>query len=357
MIPIGRGQRELIIGDRGTGKTAIALDAIVNQKDSGVVCVYCAIGQRASKVAGVVETLQEYGAMDYTVVVAANASDPAPMQYIAPYSAAALAEHFMWKGKPTLVVFDDLSKQANAYRQLSLVLRRPPGREAFPGDVFYLHSRLLERAAKLSDAEGGGSMTALPIIETQAGDVSAYIPTNVISITDGQIYLEPDLFYSGVRPAVNVGISVSRVGGAAQVKAMKKVAGRLRLDLAQYRELEAFAQFGSDLDKATQQQLARGERTVEILKQNQYQPMAVENQVCVLYAVTQGYLDEVGVADLREWENGFHEFLSGQHSDIVDGIREASELTDELTESLQNVIPEYNKIFLEGKETMKAESN
>ena len=357
MIPIGRGQRELIIGDRGTGKTAIALDAIVNQKDSGVVCVYCAIGQRASKVAGVVETLQEYGAMDYTVVVAANASDPAPMQYVAPYSAAALAEHFMWKGKPTLVVFDDLSKQANAYRQLSLVLRRPPGREAFPGDVFYLHSRLLERAAKLSDAEGGGSMTALPIIETQAGDVSAYIPTNVISITDGQIYLEPDLFYSGVRPAVNVGISVSRVGGAAQVKAMKKVAGRLRLDLAQYRELEAFAQFGSDLDKATQQQLARGERTVEILKQNQYQPMAVENQVCVLYAVTQGYLDEVGVADLREWEKGFHEFLSGQHSDIVDGIREASELTDELTESLQNVIPEYNKIFLEGKETMKAESN
>ncbi len=347
MIPIGRGQRELIIGDRGTGKTTIALDAIVNQKGAGVVCVYCAIGQRASKVAGV----------DYTIVVAANASDPASMQYIAPYSASALAEHFMWKGQPTLVVFDDLSKQANAYRQLSLVLRRPPGREAFPGDVFYLHSRLLERAAKLSDAEGGGSMTALPIIETQAGDVSAYIPTNVISITDGQIYLEPDLFYSGVRPAVNVGISVSRVGGAAQVKAMKKVAGRLRLDLAQYRELEAFAQFGSDLDKATQQQLARGERTVEVLKQNQYQPMAVENQVCVLYAVTQGHLDEIEVADLREWEKGFHEFLSGQHSEVIDGIRDGSGLTDELTESLTKIIPEYNRVFLDGKEVMTDESN
>ncbi|MDE0806868.1 MAG: F0F1 ATP synthase subunit alpha [Longimicrobiales bacterium] len=357
MIPIGRGQRELIIGDRGTGKTAIALDAIVNQKGAGVVCVYCAIGQRASKVAGVVETLQEYGAMDYTIVVAANASDPAPMQYIAPYAASALAEHFMWKGQPTLVVFDDLSKQATAYRQLSLVLRRPPGREAFPGDVFYLHSRLLERAAKLSDAQGGGSMTALPIIETQAGDVSAYIPTNVISITDGQIYLEPDLFYSGVRPAVNVGISVSRVGGAAQVKAMKKVAGRLRLDLAQYRELEAFAQFGSDLDKATQQQLARGERTVEILKQNQYQPMAVENQVCVLYAVTQGYLDEIEVGDLRDWERGFHEFLSEQHSKVIDVIRDGGELTDELAESLTKIIPEYNRVFLDDKEVVKDESN
>ncbi|MGH7464914.1 MAG: F0F1 ATP synthase subunit alpha, partial [Longimicrobiales bacterium] len=270
MIPIGRGQRELIIGDRGTGKTAVALDAIINQRETGVICVYCAIGQRASKVASVVEILRENGALDYTIIVAANASDPAPMQYIAPYAATALAEHFMWQGKHTLVIYDDLSKQATAYRQISLVLRRPPGREAYPGDVFYLHSRLLERAAKLSDANGGGSLTALPIIETQAGDVSAYIPTNVISITDGQIFLESDLFYSGLRPAVNVGISVSRVGGAAQTKGMKSVAGRLRLDLAQYRELEAFAQFGSELDAATQKQLARGERIVEVLKQPQY---------------------------------------------------------------------------------------
>ena len=267
MIPIGRGQRELIIGDRGTGKTAIAIDTIINQKDTGVICIYCAIGQRAGKVRSVVETLREHGAMDYTIIVTSNASDPAPMQYIAPYSATALAEHFMWQGKHTLVVYDDLSKQAQAYRQLSLILRRPPGREAYPGDVFYLHSRLLERASKLSDDLGGGSLTALPIIETQSGDVSAYIPTNVISITDGQIFLVPDLFYSGVRRAVDVGISVSRVGGAAQIKAMKKVAGRLRLDLAQYRELEAFAQFGSDLDATTQRQLARGARTVEMMKQ------------------------------------------------------------------------------------------
>ena len=293
MIPIGRGQRELIIGDRGTGKTAIAVDTIINQKNTDVICIYCAIGQRAGKVRTVVvELLQEHGAMDYTIVVAANASDPAPMQYIAPYAACAMAEHFMWQGKHALVVYDDLSKQAQAYRQISLVLRRPPGREAYPGDVFYLHSRLLERAAKLSDEQGGGSLTALPIIETQAGDVSAYIPTNVISITDGQIFLEPDLFFSGVRPAVNVGISVSRVGGNAQIKAMKKVAGRLRLDLAQYREMEAFAQFGSDLDAATQRQLARGARTVEVLKQPQYQPMPVENQIAVIYAVTNGYLDE-----------------------------------------------------------------
>ncbi len=345
MIPIGRGQRELIIGDRGTGKTAIALDTIINQKDTDVICVYCAIGQRASKVAGVVETLREHGAMDYTIVVASNASDPAPMQYIAPYSACAIAEHFMWQGKHTLVVFDDLSKQATAYRQLSLVLRRPPGREAFPGDVFYLHSRLLERAAKLSDDQGGGSMTALPIIETQAGDVSAYIPTNVISITDGQIYLEPNLFYSGVRPAVNVGISVSRVGGAAQIKAMKKVAGRLRLDLAQYRELEAFAQFGSDLDATTQRQLARGERTVEMLKQGQYQPMAVENQVCVIFAVTQGHVDDVEVRHLKRWERGFHEFLSTHEGDVLKGIREEQELTSEITEKLVAAIAEYNKVF------------
>jgi F-type H+-transporting ATPase subunit alpha len=345
MIPVGRGQRELIIGDRGTGKTAIALDTIINQKDTDVICVYCAIGQRASKVAGVVETLREHGAMDYTIVVAANASDPAPMQYIAPYSACALAEHFMWQGKHTLVVFDDLSKQATAYRQLSLVLRRPPGREAFPGDVFYLHSRLLERAAKLSDDQGGGSMTALPIIETQAGDVSAYIPTNVISITDGQIYLEPNLFYSGVRPAVNVGISVSRVGGAAQIKAMKKVAGRLRLDLAQYRELEAFAQFGSDLDATTQRQLARGERTVEMLKQGQYQPMAVENQVAVIFAVTQGHVDEVEVKHLKQWERGFHEFLATSEGDVLKDIREEKQLTDEITEKLVATISEYNAVF------------
>ncbi len=347
MIPIGRGQRELIIGDRGTGKTAVALDTIINQKGQDVVCIYCAIGQRAGKVRGVVETLREHGALDYTIVVTANASDPAPMQYIAPYSATAMAEHFMWQGKHTLVVYDDLSKQAQAYRQLSLVLRRPPGREAYPGDVFYLHSRLLERAAKLSDEQGGGSLTALPIIETQAGDVSAYIPTNVISITDGQIFLEPDLFFSGVRPAVNVGISVSRVGGSAQIKAMKKVAGRLRLDLAQYRELEAFAQFGSDLDAATQRQLARGARTVELLKQPQYQPMPVENQVAVIYAVTNGYVDEVPVERMRDWERGFHDRLSTQYSDVLTGIREGKQLTDEIVEKLKTAIQEYTAGFQE----------
>src|SRR5688500_8026371 len=321
MIPIGRGQRELIIGDRGTGKSAVAIDTIINQKASGVICIYCGIGQRAGKIANVVELLREHGAMDYTIVVAANASDPAPMQYIAPYSATALAEHFMMQGKHTLVIYDDLTKQAQAYRQLSLVLRRPPGREAYPGDVFYLHSRLLERAAKLSDDMGGGSLTALPIIETQGGDVSAYIPTNVISITDGQIYLEPDLFYSGVRPAVNVGISVSRVGGAAQNKCMQKVAGRLRLGLAQFRELEAFASFGSELDASTQKQLARGERTVEILKQPQYQPMPVEQQIVTIYAVTQGYLDEVPVERIREWEASFAEALSERNPEILDGLR------------------------------------
>jgi len=346
MIPIGRGQRELIIGDRGTGKTAVAIDTIINQKGQDVICVYCAIGQRAGKVRNVVETLREHGALDYTIVVASNASDPAPMQYIAPYSATALAEHFMWQGKHTLVVYDDLSKQAQAYRQLSLVLRRPPGREAYPGDVFYLHSRLLERAAKLSDAHGGGSMTALPIIETQGGDVSAYIPTNVISITDGQIFLEPDLFYSGVRPAVNVGISVSRVGGAAQIKAMKKVAGRLRLDLAQYRELEAFAQFGSDLDAATQRQLARGARTVELLKQPQYQPVRVETQVAVIFAVTNGYIDDVPVDRVRQWERGFHETLTAKHPEILTGIREGKELTDELTKKLIAAIQGYTAAFV-----------
>jgi F-type H+-transporting ATPase subunit alpha len=345
MIPIGRGQRELIIGDRGTGKTAVAIDTIINQKETGVVCVYCAIGQRAGKVANVVEVLKQYGAMDYTIVVAANASDPAPMQYIAPYAATAIAEHFMWQGKAALVVYDDLSKQAQAYRQLSLVLRRPPGREAYPGDVFYLHSRLLERAAKLSDAEGGGSLTALPIIETQGGDVSAYIPTNVISITDGQIFLEPDLFYSGVRPAVNVGISVSRVGGSAQIKAMKKVAGRLRLDLAQYRELEAFAQFGSDLDAATQRQLARGERTVEVLKQPQYQPVPVANQVCVIYAVTNGLIDQIPVERVRAWERGFHEHLRGHHALLLEELRTEQVLTPELEETLKGAISDWNEAF------------
>ena len=345
MIPIGRGQRELIIGDRGTGKSAIAVDTIINQKGQGVICVYCGIGQRAGKIANVVELFREHGAMEYTIVVAANASDPAPMQYIAPYAATALAEHFMAQGKHTLVIYDDLTKQAQAYRQLSLVLRRPPGREAYPGDVFYLHSRLLERAAKLSDALGGGSLTALPIIETQGGDVSAYIPTNVISITDGQIYLEPDLFYSGVRPAVNVGISVSRVGGNAQIKAMRKVAGRLRLDLAQYRELEAFAQFGSDLDASTQRQLARGERTVEILKQPQYQPMPVEHQVCVIFAVTQGHLDHIPVDQIRSWERGFHEYLRSQGTDLLEAVRTQKDLTEPVQAKLLAAVREYNEIF------------
>jgi F-type H+/Na+-transporting ATPase subunit alpha len=343
MIPIGRGQRELLIGDRSTGKTAIVVDTILNQKDTGVICIYCAIGQRAGKVAAVVETLQEAGAMDYTIVVAANAADPAPMQYIAPYTATALAEHFMWQGKHTLVAYDDLTKQAQAYRQLSLVLRRPPGREAYPGDVFYLHSRLLERAAKLSEENGGGSLTALPIIETQAGDVSAYIPTNVISITDGQIFLEPDLFYSGVRPAVNVGISVSRVGGAAQIKAMKKVAGRLRLDLAQYRELEAFAQFGSDLDATTQRQLARGARTVEILKQPQYEPMPVERQVASIYAVTNGYLDEIPVERIRDWEYRFQEFLQAEGADLMSDLRREKALSDDLEARLKDVIGDFTR--------------
>jgi F-type H+-transporting ATPase subunit alpha len=354
MIPVGRGQRELIIGDRGTGKTAVAVDAIINQKNTDVICIYCAIGQRAGKVRSVVETLREHGAMDYTIVVTANASDPAPMQYIAPYAATALAEHFMWQGKHTLVVYDDLSKQAQAYRQLSLVLRRPPGREAYPGDVFYLHSRLLERASKLSDEQGGGSLTALPIIETQGGDVSAYIPTNVISSTDGQIFLEPDLFNSGVRPAVNVGISVSRVGGAAQIKAMKKVAGRLRLDLAQYRELEAFAQFGSDLDATTQRQLARGARTVEMLKQPQYQPMPVENQVAVIYAVTNGYLDDIDVGLVRQWELGFHQDMAAKHQDVLDGIREGGQLTEELNEQLVAAIQSFNATFAADHETAGA---
>ncbi len=345
MIPIGRGQRELIIGDRGTGKTAIAIDTIINQKNTGVICVYVAIGQKNSTVASVVEKLKEHGAMEYTIVVSASASDPAPLQYIAPYSGCAMAEYFMYEENgATLCVYDDLSKQAAAYRQLSLVLRRPPGREAYPGDVFYLHSRLLERAAKLSDDHGGGSLTALPVIETQAGDVSAYIPTNVISITDGQIYLETDLFYSNVRPAVNPGISVSRVGGNAQIKAMKRVAGRLRLDYSQYRELEAFAQFGSDLDQATQNQLARGERVVEVLKQAQYSPMPVEEQVAIIFAVNNGHLDDVDVSKIRAWEKDFLEFLHAKHPDLLEGIRNKKKLDDDLTERLDKAINEFKSI-------------
>jgi F-type H+-transporting ATPase subunit alpha len=345
MIPIGRGQRELIIGDRGTGKTAIAVDTIINQKGQGVICVYVAIGQKRSTVAAVVERLKDNGAMDYTIVVVASASEPAPMLYIAPYAGCTMAEYFMnEEKKATLCVYDDLSKQAAAYRQLSLVLRRPPGREAYPGDVFYLHSRLLERAAKLSDELGGGSLTALPIIETQAGDVSAYIPTNVISITDGQIFLETDLFYSNVRPAVNAGISVSRVGGNAQIKAMKQVAGRLRLDLAQYRELEAFAQFGSELDSATQRQLARGARIVEILKQPQYQPMPVESQVMIIFAVTNGFLDDVDVPKIREWERGFHEFMGSQHPQIAEEIRTRKTISDDLNKRLSKAIGDFKAL-------------
>jgi F-type H+/Na+-transporting ATPase subunit alpha len=367
MIPIGRGQRELIIGDRGTGKTAIAIDTIINQKGQGVVCVYVAIGQKASTVASVVERLSAAGAMEYSIVVVASASDPAPMQYIAPYSGCAMAEYFMYnEGQATLCVYDDLSKQAAAYRQLSLVLRRPPGREAFPGDVFYLHSRLLERAAKLSEnpnvvdgvniLKPGGSLTALPIIETQAGDVSAYIPTNVISITDGQIFLEADLFYAGVRPAVNVGISVSRVGGSAQVKAMRSVAGRLRLDLAQYRELEAFASFASDLDAATKRQLERGARTVEVLKQGQYEPMPVEQQVMILYAVTNGYLDDVNTGAIRGWEKGFHQFMAAQFPQVGERLRAEKVLSKETEGDLKRAIDEYKKLAGTGASAFTAAS-
>jgi F-type H+-transporting ATPase subunit alpha len=358
MIPIGRGQRELIIGDRGTGKTAIAVDTIINQKGTGVVCVYVAIGQKRSTVATVVERLRETGALDYTIVVVASASDPAPLQYIAPYTGTALAEYFMYEeGKPTLCVYDDLSKQAAAYRQLSLILRRPPGREAYPGDVFYLHSRLLERAAKISEnaevvkldpriRKPGGSLTALPIIETQAGDVSAYIPTNVISITDGQIFLTTDLFYANVRPAVDAGISVSRVGGNAQIKAMKQVAGPLRLSLAQYRELEAFAQFGSDLDAATQRQLARGARLVEVLKQPQYQPVPVERQVAIIFAVTNGYLDDVEVAHIRQWERDFLDYLGASHPAVLNDIRTRKALDDDLTGRLKAAITTFKALFV-----------
>ncbi|MFQ5636623.1 MAG: F0F1 ATP synthase subunit alpha [bacterium] len=345
MIPIGRGQRELIIGDRQTGKTAVAIDTIINQKNTDVFCIYVAIGQKASGVAKMVKTLEDAGAMDYTVVIAANASDPAPMQYIAPYSGCTIGEFFRDQGKHALVVYDDLSKHAWAYRQLSLLLRRPPAREAYPGDVFYLHARLLERAAKLNDDLGGGSLTALPIIETQAGDVSAYIPTNVISITDGQIYLEPDLFYAGVRPAINVGISVSRVGGSAQIKAMKQVAGRLRLDLAQYRELEAFAKFGSDLDKATQAQITRGQRMVEVLKQDQYVPKSVEKQVVLIYLGINGYLDEIPVEQIGRLEGEFIDFIESNYSDVLKEIAEKKNLSDELREKIDSLAQEFLKLF------------
>jgi len=346
MIPVGRGQRELIIGDRQTGKTAIALDAIINQKGGDVVCIYVAVGQKRASVARVVKTLEEYGAMDHTIVVSATASEPAPLQYIAPYTGCALGEYFRDNGKHALIIYDDLSKQATAYRQLSLLLRRPPGREAFPGDVFYLHSRLLERAAKLSEANGGGSLTALPIIETQAGDVSAYIPTNVISITDGQIYLEPDLFYAGIRPAVNVGLSVSRVGGAAQTKAMKQIAGTLRLDLAQFRELAAFAQFGADLDKATMAQIERGKRMVELLKQGQYVPLPVEDQIIGIFAGTQGYMDDIPVDAIRRFEAELISFMKDRKADVRTTIATKKALDDELKASLKAAIEEFKKGFV-----------
>jgi F-type H+-transporting ATPase subunit alpha len=345
MIPIGRGQRELIIGDRQTGKTAIAIDTIINQKSEGVICIYVAIGQKRSSVAQVVDRLKKHGAMDYTIVVAATASEAAPLQFISAYTGVTMGEYFRDSGKHALIIYDDLSKQAVAYRELSLLLRRPPGREAYPGDVFYLHSRLLERAAKMSDERGGGSLTALPIIETQAGDVSAYIPTNVISITDGQIYLETDLFYSGVRPAVNVGLSVSRVGGAAQIKAMKKIAGTMRLDLAQFREMAAFAQFGSDLDAATQKQLARGERLVEILKQDQYVPQSVAEQIVVIYAATNGYLDDVAVDKLGRYEQELRSYVNNSHKDLLDMIAKEKALTEAVSEKLASVLEQFKGVF------------
>ncbi|MEQ1572962.1 MAG: F0F1 ATP synthase subunit alpha [Vicinamibacterales bacterium] len=346
MVPIGRGQRELIIGDRQTGKTAVAVDAIINQRGKGVICIYNAVGQKQSTVAQVVRTLEEYDAMSYTVVVAATASDPAPMLYISPYSACTIGEFFRDSGRHALVVYDDLSKHAQAYREISLLLRRPPGREAYPGDVFYLHSRLLERAAKLNAAAGGGSLTALPIIETQAGDLSAYIPTNVISITDGQIFLESDLFHQGVRPAINVGNSVSRVGGSAQIKAMRQVAGSLRLDLAQYRELAAFAQFGSDLDKATQAQLNRGRRLVEILKQPQYQPVAVEKQVAIVYAATKGFLDAVAVEDVGRYEQDLYRFLETRYPAVLTGIADKKVIDDENKGALESALKEFGQQFV-----------
>jgi F-type H+-transporting ATPase subunit alpha len=345
MTNIGRGQRELVIGDRQTGKTALAIDTIINQKGKGVVCIYVAIGQKRSTVAQVVKTLEDFGAMDHTIVVSATASDPAPFLYIAPYAGCAMGEYFRDTGKHALCIYDDLSKHAAAYREISLLLRRPPGREAYPGDVFYLHSRLLERAAKLSDKKGGGSLTAIPVIETQAGDISAYIPTNVISITDGQIFLESDLFNSGIRPAINVGNSVSRVGGSAQVKAMKAVAGRLRLDLAQYRELAAFAMFASDLDKATQAMLAKGQRLTEILKQDQYQPLPMERQVVIIFAGTNGYLDPIPVSECRRYERELYQFLETRHPQLLKGVAEKKDIKGELTERLKTALAEFAEVF------------
>ncbi len=356
LIPIGRGQRELIIGDRQTGKTAVALDTIINQKYTHtpeakamgiepVYCIYVALGQKGSTVANVVSYLDQYGAMDFTIVVAANASDPAPLQFIGPYCGCAMGEYFMDKGKHSLIIYDDLSKQAASYRQVSLLLRRPPGREAYPGDIFYLHSRLLERASKLSDDKGGGSLTALPVIETQAGDVSAYIPTNVISITDGQIYLEPNLFNAGVRPALNVGISVSRVGGNAQIKAMKQVAGQLKLELALFRELEAFAKFGSDLDKSTQQQLTRGARLTEILKQGQFQPVKVENQIALIYAATQGFLDTIPIFEIERYEREYYEFMETQYAEILSSIIKEKKLSEELKSKLKDAVTKFTENF------------
>src|ERR1700682_4951475 len=354
MVPIGRGQRELIIGDRQTGKTAVAVDTIINQRGKDVICIYVAIGQKASTVAQVVKTLQDQGAMEYTIVVKATASDPAAMQFLAPYSGAAMGEYFRDNGRHALTIYDDLSKQAAAYREISLLLRRPPGREGHPGDVSYLHARLLERAAKLSDAKGGGSLTSLPIIETQAGDISAYIPTNVISITDGQIFLEADLFNSGIRPGINVGNSVSRVGGSAQIKAMKQVAGTLRLDLAQFRELQAFAQFGSDLDKATQSQLARGQRLTEILKQPQYRPMSVENQVLVIWAATQGYVDDIAIENVRTFEAELLQFVENSHPSLLQSIREKKALTDDITADLRQMLQDFKQLWKERHETVAA---
>jgi F-type H+/Na+-transporting ATPase subunit alpha len=358
MTAIGRGQRQLIIGDRQTGKTAIAIDAIINQRenwgtDNAVKCIYVAVGQKASTVAEVMGSLEEAGALQYTVIVNAAASDPAPFQYLAPYAGCAMGQHWMENGEDALIVYDDLSKQAIAYRQLSLLLRRPPGREAYPGDVFYLHSRLLERAAKLSDENGGGSLTALPIIETKGGDVSAYIPTNVISITDGQIFLETDLFFSGVRPAINVGISVSRVGGNAQIKAMKQVAGRLRLDLAQFRELEAFAEFGSELDKASQAQLDRGGRVVELLKQGQYKPFSVEDQVVSIWAVSNGYLDDLPIDKARDFEAGLLDHMHSRHSDVGDEIKDKGALPEELENKLRKAVEEFKSSYIEKVDTVE----
>jgi len=348
MIPIGRGQRELIIGDRQVGKTAIAVDAIINQKGQDLICIYVAIGQKESKIARIVAELEKHGAMEHTIVVVAGASDPASLSFIAPYAGCAMGEYFMDQGKDVLIIYDDLSKHAWAYRQISLILKRPPGREAYPGDIFYLHSRLLERSARLNEDFGGGSITALPIIETQAGDVSAYIPTNVISITDGQIYLESDLFYKGVRPAINAGLSVSRVGSSAQTKAMKKVAGKIRLDLAQFRELEAFAQFGSDLDEKTRQQIERGRRTVEVLKQDQYEPMSMENQVAILYALTQGFLDDVAVEKIAVWEADFHKYLKSSAKNVLNLIAKEKELSEGVIKELESAIKNFKEIYQNG---------